>query len=123
MLINIASVNVRGFQGVIKRKSVLGYLKTIEADILCVQECGIPYCDNYFNLKQEWDVGDSVWSGSNTERAAGLGVMFKNPNITISEVHDVFPGRLLIVDGKQRDRTLCNKCIWVSIEGRESSII
>lgn len=106
MLLNIVSVNVRGFQGANKRKSVFGCLKSIETDIFCLQECGIPYSDYYYKLKQEWNVGESVWSGSNRERTAGLGFLFKNPNIMVVEIQEVFPGRLLVVDIKYRDTDL-----------------
>ncbi len=41
-----------------------------------------------------------MWAGSNVEKAAGLGILFKNPHIEVKSVSDIIPGRLLAVDIK-----------------------
>ncbi|KAJ7988617.1 hypothetical protein DPEC_G00311070 [Dallia pectoralis] len=53
---------------------------------------------NYTYLKQEWSPGDSEWSGSNVDRADGVAILLKNPNIHFTKITYTDPGRLIVAE-------------------------
>ena len=68
-------------------------------DIIFLQECAIPELSKDKKLQEKWNCGPSIWSGCNSDRNAGLGVLFRNADFSIQKVQHVVKGRLLCVDG------------------------
>lgn len=98
MVLSLVSVNVRSIKDPVKRLSVLDFLKNRKGDIFLLQECWIPYQDNYCKYEEMWDSGLSVWSGDNSNRAAGVAILFKGKGFDIRAIRRVVDGRLLVVD-------------------------
>ena len=96
--LSIASLNTRGLNDPIKCLSAFTFLKAEGNDIFLIQECNIPYRDNYRIYEDRWSHGQSVWSGDNKNRSSGVAVLFNGPHFIIHKVQHVIHGRLLCVD-------------------------
>lgn len=93
MAFSVISINVRSVYGDLRSVAVLDYLKSVEADIVCVQECGIPFNVNWKKLEERWGCGETMWSGSNENRNDGVGILIKNRNIRVMR-------KTVLVDGR-----------------------
>jgi len=89
-----------------KRATVFRHLSTQPADIYLLQECAIPYKEMDALLEGEWTRGDSLWSGSNTARADGVGMLVANPFLRRTSHRVVESGRILVVDLEVRGSPL-----------------
>ena len=71
----IATLNVRSFRSAVRAQTVLTYLGTVEADVICLQECSLPFRSSYEEWKRRWPHGPSFWSGSEENRADSVTVL------------------------------------------------
>ena len=106
MTITITSLNTRSMLRLEKRATVFRHLSTQPADIYLLQECAIPYKEMDALLEGEWTRGDSLWSGSNTARADGVGMLVANPFLRQTSHRVVESGRILAVDLEVRGSPL-----------------
>lgn len=122
MALTVSSVNVRSMCSVQKQRAVFGGLKGVKSDVLFLQECGIPFMRNYKYLKDQWTAGNSYWSGSNVERAAGVGILMAGHDFEVISVIEAEPGRLLCVDADLHDckLRLINVYAPTTCHGRKS---
>lgn len=97
-LLSVASLNTRGLNDPIKCLSAFNFLYSENNDISLLQECNIPYKDNYKDFEKRWPYGQSVWSGDNNNRSTGVAILFKGQNFNIQRVQRVIDGRVLCVD-------------------------
>ncbi|XP_069599577.1 uncharacterized protein [Ranitomeya imitator] len=95
--IKIASLNVRSLKSPIRRAALFSYLETLDFDLFFLQECGIQCSLNYKDIKEDWTLGTSVWSGANDCRAAGIGLLCRGHSIIIQSVTEIMPGRAILV--------------------------
>lgn len=58
---------------------IMDYMCTINADIICLQECGIEHLSGI----KDWRKGAAVWAPSRTSKSEGVGVLVNNGNIKI----------------------------------------
>ncbi|GCC26957.1 hypothetical protein chiPu_0005377 [Chiloscyllium punctatum] len=84
----------------------MAFLANVKADVLFLQECGIPHLSSYRRWSSLWAHGPSVWSGGNDSRAFGLAILLQGGNFTISEVKEVVDRRLLIANVMYRNAPL-----------------
>ena len=103
MSFKFASVNVRRVRDGLRCASTLSSLANVKADLLFLQECGIPHLTSYRRWSRVWSHGPSIWSGGNDCRSSGLGILLRGGSFTISEVREVVGGRLLIADVTYRN--------------------
>ena len=96
--IKIASLNVRGLRDNKKRKELFNYLRKLDNDIICIQEC--------HTTSQEEDLIQAQWGGkiiynhgSNNSRGV---MLLRKPNkaIQMEEVYSDQDGRILIAKVK-----------------------
>ena len=69
-------------------------LQGLEAQVLGLQECGIPWGRKYGYLEKRWEVGPSWWGGSNENRAAGVGFLMRERGLKIKGQQILEEGRL-----------------------------
>ena len=93
--ITIASLNTRGLNDPVKCLTAFNFLHSEGNDIMLLQECNIPFKDNYKVYEERWSHGPSVWSGDNDNRSSGVAVLFKGWGVNIKRVQHVIPGRVL----------------------------
>ena len=62
--LSVATVNVRSMRSVSRAQSVLAFLGGVQADIICLQECWLPFRRSYRPWEKRWPHGPSLWSGS-----------------------------------------------------------
>lgn len=98
MVLNIVSVNVWSIVSELRCKSVFEYLKDVSADVFFLQEYGIGYGKDYGGMEELWVHGESVWSGMNENRNAGVAILFKNRKCIIKETTVIQDGRALMVN-------------------------
>lgn len=98
MVLSLATVNVRSVKSSARCKMVLESLSAVKADVLFLQECGIPFKECYKDLKNAWKCGASVWSGTNVCKNAGVAVLFKGNGIEMRNTTVVECGRGVVVD-------------------------
>ncbi|KAM9330996.1 uncharacterized protein PAF06_019337 [Gastrophryne carolinensis] len=97
--ISILSINVRSIGGVAKRRRVLSFLSTQQADIFMLQECALPHSKRYGHLSAQWTHGPSYWSGGSENRSVGVAILIGGSRFTVDTVQEVVCGRMLLVDG------------------------
>ena len=107
MTITITSLNTRSMLRLEKRATVFRHLSTQPADIYLLQECAIPYKEMDALLEGEWTRGDSLWSGSNTARADGVGMLVANPFLRQTSHRVVESGRIL---ARSEERRVGKEC-------------
>ena len=95
---SIASLNTRGLNDPAKCLTAFNFLQSEGCDIFLLQECNIPYKDNYKVFEERWTYGQSVWSGDNNNRSSGVAILFKGWGVNIHRVQHVIHGRVLCVD-------------------------
>lgn len=98
LMLLITSLNVRSVKSEGRCKTVLHFLGTVNTDVVFLQECGLSFRDNYVDMERMWVHGESVWSGGNGCRAAGVGILFKNRNFVMECKEVIECGRMLVVD-------------------------
>lgn len=103
MALIIATVNVRSVVSKVRCKAVLECLEGIDADVFFLQECGIGFKKEYRELESMWVKGESVWSGTDENKNAGVAILFKNNKCIIKEKSVLQDGRVVMV------RVVCNK--------------
>ena len=73
--IRIQSLNMRGGRDVWKRRSVFEYLKSLNANIIFLQECHI-LDEDFKNWEEEWGEG-KIFINPLTARSAGQVILIK----------------------------------------------
>ena len=96
MTLTIKTINVRSVRAKTRAQSILSLLSTLSADIFLLQECSLPFLKEYTRWEQMWTPGPSIWSGSNFNRADGVGILIKNSHILVKGSTVVRPGRALL---------------------------
>ena len=74
--LSVATVNVRSMRSVSRAQSVLAFLGGVQADIICLQECWLPFW-SYRPWEKRWPHGPSLWSGSDDNKCDGVAVLIK----------------------------------------------
>lgn len=97
MALTVASINVRSLISPVRCLSIFDFLSNMEADVFFLQECWLPYMENYKTFEEKWSYGCSVWSGCNENKSGGIGILFKNKGIEIKNVKILVDGRALVV--------------------------
>ena len=97
MILSAATVNVRSMRSVSRAQSVLAFLGGVQADIICLQECWLPFRRSYRLWEKHWLHGPSLWSGSNENKCDGIAVLIKNKMVGMVESTIVRCGRILKV--------------------------
>ena len=95
--LSVATLNVRSIKTAMRAQQVMGFLETVKADIICLQECGLPFRSSYGEWERRWPHGPSVWSGSDNNRADGVAVLTHNSLVRVVGHTVVEPGRVLVV--------------------------
>lgn len=81
-----------------KCQSVFNVLHETGGDICLLQECALPFMDNYTKFAKRWTYGQSFWSGDNQNRMSGVGFLINDKTINIENVEVVVDGRALCID-------------------------
>ena len=95
--LSVATLNVRSIKTAMRAQQVMGFLETVKADIICLQECGLPFRSSYGEWERRWPHGPSMWSGSDNNRADGVAVLTHNSLVRVVGHTVVEPGRVLVV--------------------------
>eukprot|EP00061_Rhincodon_typus_P003510 g20262.t1 len=98
MGVRIASINVWTVKSTVRCVSTLAYLTNIKANLLVLQECGIPHLSRYRKWSGAWTRGPLIWSRGNDCHSSGLAILLRGSNFTISQVQEVVVKRLLLAD-------------------------
>ena len=97
MAIHISTINVRSVKSEVRRDMILTNLKSFKADVFLIQECGIPFLNDYRTWVDAWP-HRSLWSGSNENRNDGVAILLNNPAIQVKGSTVVRDGRALLVN-------------------------
>lgn len=81
MTLTLSTLNVRSVRSQLRAKTILSFLQTQNCDIWLLQECALPFMKNYRKWEEQWPHSTSLWSGSNQNRADGVAVLIKNPEL------------------------------------------
>ncbi|KAJ8353021.1 hypothetical protein AAFF_G00121140 [Aldrovandia affinis] len=81
--ISVATLNVRSLRSELRAQSVLTFLEGVSADIICLQECGLPFRSSYGEWERKWPLGPSLWSGSEENPADGVAVLVRNRGVEV----------------------------------------
>uniref|UniRef100_A0A803J240 Reverse transcriptase domain-containing protein n=1 Tax=Xenopus tropicalis TaxID=8364 RepID=A0A803J240_XENTR len=95
--LKIASLNVRSLKSPSRRAALFSFLETLDFDVCLLQECAIENSMDYNHLKKDWNLGLSVWSGSNEVKSDGVGFLFRGPHVTVQHVTEIMPGRVVLL--------------------------
>ncbi len=98
MTITISTLNVRSVWSQIRAQNILSFLSTFPSDIFLLQECSLPFLTNYKKCEDKWPHGPSIWSGSNTNKADGVAILIKNPQILVKGSTVVRDGRAVLLN-------------------------
>ena len=98
MSLTISTLNVRSVRAPARAQSILSFLNNVQSDVLLLQECALPYMKTYRDWEQRWAAGPSLWSGSHYNRADGVAILIKNPNILVKGSTVVRDGRALLAN-------------------------
>lgn len=96
--LSVVTLNTRGLNDPVKCQTVFDNLHGGPGDIFLLQECNIPYKDNYTHFQKRWSHGESFWSGDNKNRSSGVAVLLKGWGFNIQRVQHVIAGRVLSID-------------------------
>lgn len=96
--LTVVTLNTRGLNDPVKCQTVFDQLHGGIGDIFLLQECSIPYKDNYGLYEKRWTHGESIWSGTNKNRSAGVAILLRGQSFCIQRVQRVIDGRILCVD-------------------------
>lgn len=105
MTLTLATINVRSIYSELRSQSIFPYLKSIQADIFCLQECCIPHQRDYYKWEAKWCF-KSLWSGSNENKNDGVAILVNSQHITIEKSIIIRPGRAQLVEIKCRGNTV-----------------
>lgn len=75
---------------------VTQWLKQIQADIFCLQKCGLPSSRNVSLFERCWLYGPAMWNGSNGNRAIGIAILLKGDMVHYLQHKGIIAGRLFI---------------------------
>lgn len=81
MEVTITSLNIQSIQTLKKWEKVEPILQGLEADIVCLWECGIIAENDYRHLKKRWTEGPLWWSGTESTKVAVVAFLIKNVRI------------------------------------------
>ncbi|KAJ8349186.1 hypothetical protein AAFF_G00183440 [Aldrovandia affinis] len=81
--ISVATLNVRSLRSELRAQSVLTFLEGVSADIICLQECGLPFRSSYGEWERKWPHGPSLWSGSEENPADGVAILVRNRGVEV----------------------------------------
>ena len=95
--LTVATINVRRVKTLKRARSVLSSLEGVQADVICLQECALPYRSSYKEWESIWQLGPSLWSGSNANRSDGVAVLVKNKGVQVLGSTVVVCGRILFL--------------------------
>lgn len=95
MALTVCSINVRSVAGAGRCGALMQYLMTVQADILCLQECCLPFRSNYAEWERQWTGGPSFWSGDCGNRNSGVAVLIRNRGILVRHTEVLQDGRAL----------------------------
>ncbi|KAJ8358250.1 hypothetical protein AAFF_G00020050 [Aldrovandia affinis] len=95
--ISVATLNVRSLRSELRAQSVLTFLEGVSADIICLQECGLPFRSSYGEWERKWPHGPSLWSGSEENPADGVAILVRNRGVEVVGSTVVCCGRALLV--------------------------
>uniref|UniRef100_A0A3B3WL56 exodeoxyribonuclease III n=1 Tax=Poecilia mexicana TaxID=48701 RepID=A0A3B3WL56_9TELE len=96
--LHITTINTRGLRDEVKCQSVFDHLHNSGGDLFLLQECGLPFMENYSKYEKRWTHGWSIWSGDNQNRATGVAILFNNKKFQIEKVENIVDGRVLLID-------------------------
>lgn len=96
--LKITTVNTRGLNDPVKCQTVFNYLHNCGGDLFLLQECSLPFMDNYAKFQKIWQYGQSFWSGDNLNRSTGVVVLQNNRTLHIESVEKIMDGRMLLID-------------------------
>lgn len=101
---NIATINVRGINNPIKRKTIFHWLENKKFDIICLQET---FCtqNSLEKITNDWD-GLSYHCTSPSSHAKGVSILFnKNLDFNIISIHYCNEGRKLLINFEHKDQS------------------
>lgn len=93
--IKITTVIMRSLNDIVKCQTVFSFLHDTDGDICLLQECALPFMDNYAKFANRWTHGQSFWLGDNQNRVSGVGVLLNN----IQKM--LWMAGLQLIDGKE----------------------
>lgn len=101
MLLHLNTFNCRGIQDYVKRRKIFHYMRSIESDIIFLQETHSDKKDEQF-WKSQW--GELAWFASYSSNSRGVAILIRN---TVSvKVNSAFydpEGRFLILNALLND--------------------
>jgi exonuclease III len=98
----VATFNCAGLREERKRANIFTYLKSISADVVCLQETHCDSRDTAERWAREWSRG-SCWSSSSTTTYSGVAVLVQSETSSLRPRFDDPHSRILVVE------LICNK--------------
>ncbi len=96
MTLNISTLNVRSVRSRVRAQMVLSFLNSFKSDVFLLQECSLPFLENYNRWRDAWPPGTSLWSGSNQNKSDGVAILIKNPSVVVKGSTVVRDGRAIL---------------------------
>uniref|UniRef100_A0A3B1JVZ9 exodeoxyribonuclease III n=1 Tax=Astyanax mexicanus TaxID=7994 RepID=A0A3B1JVZ9_ASTMX len=93
----MANCNIRGIQSANNRNTKLNILKTVNLDILCLQETRLTSYKNICDAQTVWGEHLSFFS-IGEDKAGGVAILFYTKNVSVLKIREIIPGRLMYVD-------------------------
>ena len=101
MNLKLITFNCRGIQDHVKRRKVFHYLRSIESDIVFLQETHSSKSDEIF-WKQQW--GEKAWFSSHTSNSRGVAILIRNHvSMVLNSSYCDTNGRYLIISASVND--------------------
>ena len=95
MNLKLSTFNCRGMQDPIKRRKNFHYMRSIDSDIIFLQETHSSVDDEKF-WKNQW--GEQIWFSSYSSNSQGVAILIRNSiNLTLHSLYSDPSGRFLIM--------------------------
>ena len=95
MDLKLITFNCRGLQDYVKRRKIFHYVRSLDADIIFLQETHSSKSDE-ISWKQQW--GEKIWFSSHTSNSRGVAVLIRNSvSVTFKSMYNDPNGRYLII--------------------------
>lgn len=93
--------NCRGLQDFVKRRKIFHYLRSLESDIIFLQETHSSKSDEV-TWKQQW--GERIWFSSHNSNSRGVAILIRNSvSFTFKSLYNDPNGRYLLLSASIND--------------------
>lgn len=81
--LKISLLNMSRLKSATRRAALFYFLESLYCSIFFSQECGIDHSPNYEDIKKDWPLGPSIWSGDYENKDTGVGILVRGPDIQV----------------------------------------